>query len=102
MYTLIVSIEVKPEHRQDFVKAALQDGHDSLLNEPGTQRFEVIEDERNPNRFILSEVYADKAAFDAHATGPYFQAFAATVTDYYAQKPVWLVRGPVTPASTDA
>ena len=93
MYTIVVGLEIKPEHRQDFIKAALQDGHDSSLNEPGTRRFELLQDESNPNRFYLSEAYEDKAAFEAHANGPYFQAFAAAVSGYYVQKPTWLARG---------
>lgn len=93
MYFLVVSLEIKPEHRQDFIKAALQDGQDSCLNEPGTRRFDLIQDESNPNRFYLSEAYEDKAAFEAHANGPYFQAYFAAVSDYYAQKSTVLVRG---------
>lgn len=93
MYIIVVGLEIKPEHRQDFIKAALQDGHDSSLNEPGTRRFELLQDESNPNCFYLSEVYEDKAAFEAHANGPYFQAFVAAVSAYYAQKPTWLAKG---------
>jgi (4S)-4-hydroxy-5-phosphonooxypentane-2,3-dione isomerase len=93
MYAIVVGLEIKPEHRQDFIKAALQDGQDSSLNEPGTRRFELLQDESNPNRFYLSEAYEDKAAFEAHANGPYFQAFVAAVSGYYAKKPMWLARG---------
>jgi quinol monooxygenase YgiN len=93
VYIIVVSLEIKPEHRQDFIKAALQDGQDSTLNEPGTRRLELVQDESNPNRFYLSEAYEDKAAFEAHASGPYFQAYFAAVSGYYALKPMWLVRG---------
>jgi (4S)-4-hydroxy-5-phosphonooxypentane-2,3-dione isomerase len=93
MYMIVVSFEIKPEHRQDFIKAALQDGQDSSLNEPGTRRIELIQDESKPNRFYLSEAYEDKAAFEAHANGPYFQAYFAAVSGYSAQESTWLVRG---------
>ncbi len=93
MYAIVVGLEIKPEHRQDFIKAALRDGHDSSISEPGTRRFELLQDESNPNRFYLGEAYEDKAAFETHANGPYFQAFAAAVSGYYVQKPTWLARG---------
>ena len=93
MYIIVVGLEIKPEHRQDFIKAALQDGHDSSLNEPGTRRFELLQDESNHNCFYLSEAYEEKAAFEAHANGPYFQAFVAAVSGYFAQKPTWLAQG---------
>jgi len=99
MYVIVVSTEIKPEHRQDFIKAALQDGHDSCLNEPGTQRFELVQDESNPNRFYFIEAYEDKAAFEAHGNRPYFQAFTAAVAGYEAQKPTWLVRGTLASSS---
>ena len=99
MYVIVVSTEIKPEHRQDFLKAALQDAHDSSLNEPGTRRFELIEDESNPNRFYFMEVYEDKAAFEAHGNGPYFQAFVAAVSGYEAKPSTWLVRGTLVSSS---
>jgi autoinducer 2-degrading protein len=93
MYIVVIKLEIKPEYRQDFIKAALQDGHDSISNEPGTRRFELVQDESHPNRFCLSEAYEDQAAFEAHIKGPYFQAFAAAASAYYAQQPTWLARG---------
>jgi (4S)-4-hydroxy-5-phosphonooxypentane-2,3-dione isomerase len=93
MYVIVVSLESKPEHHQDFIKAALQDAHDSSLNEPGTQRFERLQDGSHPNRFYLSEAFEERAAFEAHESGPYAQAYFAAVSGYYAQKPMWLVRG---------
>ncbi len=93
MYIITIGLEIKPEHRQDFIKAALQDGHDSSLNEPVTRRFELLHDESNPHHFYLSEAYENKAAFEAYANGPYFQASVAAVSGYYAQKPTWLAKG---------
>ena len=90
MYVVVVSMEIKPEHRQDIIKAALQNAHDSCLNEPGTRRIELVEDESNPNHFYEIAAFEDKAASEAHGNGPYVQAFAAAFADYVAQKPTWL------------
>jgi (4S)-4-hydroxy-5-phosphonooxypentane-2,3-dione isomerase len=92
MYQFLVSFTVQPEHRDDFVRVAKKTAHDSLANELGSHRFEVIADEEDPNVFYLNEVYADVDAFNAHANGPYFGAFFAEASAY-ADGPTWLMRG---------
>lgn len=92
MYQFLVSFTVRPDRHDDFVRLAAKTARDSLANEPGSHRFEVIADEENPDVFYLNEVYADVAAFDAHAGGPYFGAFFAEAGTY-AEGPTWLMRG---------
>lgn len=92
MYEIAVSFTVQSDRRDDFIDIALRTGRDSLANEPGTQRFELLVDEADPNRFYLSEGYADEDAFKAHAGGPYFGAFF-TEASSYADGPTWLIKG---------
>ncbi|MFE7034836.1 putative quinol monooxygenase [Streptomyces sp. NPDC057621] len=92
MYQFLVSFTVQPEHRDDFVEAAGRAARDSLANEPGSRRFEIIADAENPDVFYLNEAYADVEAFDAHAGGPYFAAFFAQASAY-AEGPTWLMKG---------
>lgn len=92
MYQFVVSFTVPPERHEDFVRLATKTGQDSLANEPGSHRFEVIADAENPDLFHLNEVYADVDAFNAHAAGPYFGAFFAEAGTY-AEGPTWLMRG---------
>jgi quinol monooxygenase YgiN len=92
MYQFVASFTVQPEHREDFVRVARKTARDSLANEPGSRRFEVIADEESPDLFYLNEVYADADAFNAHASGPYFRAFFAEASAY-AEGPTWLMRG---------
>ncbi|MEU9345570.1 antibiotic biosynthesis monooxygenase [Streptomyces sp. NPDC048278] len=94
MYQFLVSFTVRPDRRDDFVRAARRTARDSLANEPGSHRFEVVADEENPDVFYLNEVYADADAFHAHAAGPYFAAFFAEA-GAYAEGPTWLMRGNV-------
>ncbi|GLW12988.1 hypothetical protein Misp01_81160 [Microtetraspora sp. NBRC 13810] len=94
MYQFLVSFTVRPERRDDFVRAARRAARDSVANEPGSHRFEVIADEKNPDLFYLNEVYADLDAFNTHAAGPYFGAFFAEA-GAYAEGPTWLMRGNV-------
>ncbi|MER7812048.1 putative quinol monooxygenase [Streptomyces sp900116325] len=92
MYQFLVSFTVPPEHRDDFVRAAQRTARDSLANEPGSLRFELLADEENPDLFYLNEAYADVDAFNAHASGPHFAAFFAEASTY-AQGPTWLMKG---------
>ena len=66
MYVLLVQIDILPEHRDAFITAMSGHARRARENEPGTIRFDVIKDENEPNRAYFYEVYADKAAFDAH------------------------------------
>jgi len=91
MYIIVSRFQIKPKHRQDFIKAPLQDSRISRQHEPGTIRFELVQDESDPNRFFLSEAYKEKEAFDAHKKGRFFQDFFADISDYYSLKE--LVRG---------
>ncbi|MFC4032350.1 putative quinol monooxygenase [Streptomyces polygonati] len=92
MYQILVSFTVRAEHRDDFVRAARKTARDSLANEPGSARFEVIKDENDPNILYLNEVFADVDAFNTHAGGPYFGAFFAEVGKY-SEGPTWLMKG---------
>ena len=92
VYQFVASFVVPPERRDDFVRLASKTGRDSVANEPGSRRFEVIADESDPNLFYLNEVYADVEAFNTHAAGPYFGAFFAEAGTY-AEGPAWLMRG---------
>jgi autoinducer 2-degrading protein len=99
VYQFVVSFTVQPERRADFVKIAQKTGRDSLANEPGSLRFEVLSDESDPDVFYLNEAYADAEAFNAHANGPYFGAFFAEASTY-AEGPTWLMKANVlTPAA---
>lgn len=91
MYQFVVSFDVQPEHRDDFIRAAQRSGRDALENEPGALRFEILADPENPDVVYLNEAYADLDAFNTHASGPYFAAFYADVSAY-AEGPTFLMR----------
>jgi quinol monooxygenase YgiN len=76
VYVLIVKLQVKPESREDFLKAAVAyDASGSVGNEPGCYRFDVIQDETDPNALYFYEVYRDKEAFQAHGKTSHFAQF---------------------------
>ena len=90
MYVLVVTIDVKPDQK-DSLLATLDDARGSVRNEPGCVRFDVIQDEHTENRMYLYEVYADRAAFDAHEASPHTRRYLAARDQYLASTEVdWL------------
>ena len=84
MYTLMVTIQIKPEHRNSFVEAMLEDARSSLQNEPGVVRFDMHQDEHDPNRFYMYEVFRDRDAFEAHLQTPQVDRLREATETWYA------------------
>ncbi len=84
MRVLIVKTQVKPEYREQFIAASLGDAQGSVENEPGCLRFDVIQDEEDPNVIYFYEVYRDQAALDAHVQYPHYVKWRDTVKDWRA------------------
>ena len=92
MYVLLVTIQIQPEHREAFLESMLDDARGSVNDEPGCLRFDVIQDETDPNKIYLYEVYKDEAAFQEHLKAPHFIRWRDTVKDWYAA-PTIVARG---------
>jgi (4S)-4-hydroxy-5-phosphonooxypentane-2,3-dione isomerase len=88
MYALVVTIDIKPGHKDAFIAAMLDDAVGSVRHEPGCLRFDVIQDEKNADRIYLYEVYADRAAFDAHMKTRHFLTWQEAVKDWFVAPPV--------------
>ncbi len=71
MLVLLVDIRVKPEHREAFIQASLAN-HQGSRKEPGNLRWDFLQNEEDPDRFTLYEVYRDKAALEEHQKQPHY------------------------------
>lgn len=56
MLVVLVHVHVKPETIDEFVAAALENARNSV-QEPGVARFDVVQQQDDPTRFVLIEVY---------------------------------------------
>ncbi len=103
MYVLLVQVDVKLEHRDPFVTAAGEHARRACQNEPGTIRFDVIADEKDPNCLYFYEAYVDRAAFDAHGKSESIAIFRAE-TNGWSTGTTIIGRGETTypPNSDDA
>jgi autoinducer 2-degrading protein len=84
MYVVCVTINVKPEHVEDFIPAILDNAR-GTRQEPGNLRFDVLQAEDDPTRFFLYEVYYTKEDFAAHQQTAHFYAWRDAVQDWMAQ-----------------
>jgi quinol monooxygenase YgiN len=80
MLGAILRFEVRPEHREAFVRALAEHGRAAVPTETGTLRFDVIADQGDPNRLFLYEAYADADAFNAHLNGESHRHFVDVVS----------------------
>jgi (4S)-4-hydroxy-5-phosphonooxypentane-2,3-dione isomerase len=74
MYIMHVSIRVKPECVDAFIKATIGNAQGSV-QEPGVARFDVIQELEDPTRFKLVEVYYSEADVAKHKETAHFAAW---------------------------
>jgi (4S)-4-hydroxy-5-phosphonooxypentane-2,3-dione isomerase len=84
MYVVCVTINVKPEHVEDFIPAILDNAR-GTRQEPGNLRFDVLQAEDDPTRFFLYEVYYTKEDFAAHQQTAHYYAWRDATQDWMTQ-----------------
>lgn len=72
MIALIVSLDVVPEHLDDFTAAITQNAARTFTDEPGCLHFDVTQDLTDPHHFVFYELYEDEEAVAAHRAAPHF------------------------------
>jgi (4S)-4-hydroxy-5-phosphonooxypentane-2,3-dione isomerase len=89
-YVVTVVFRAKPEQRDAFRKAMVENATASRTREPGCRQFDVCE---SPDATIfLYEVYDDEAAFKAHLATDHFLRFDAAVKPWLEHKQVTVYR----------
>jgi autoinducer 2-degrading protein len=77
MLAMWVKVRVKPDMRKRFLEAIEVDALGSERDEPGCYRFNVLQDEKDPDVYYFYEVYEDQAALEKHRTMPHYAAWRA-------------------------
>jgi autoinducer 2-degrading protein len=85
MIALVVQVKVKPEMREKFLAAALDDSTCSVRDEAGCLRFDVLQDNGDANKFFFYEVYRDEAAVEAHRAAPHYARWRAAAAEVLAE-----------------
>lgn len=84
MYVVAVTVWVKPEHVQQFIEASLDNARNSR-KEPGNVRWDFLQAEDDPARFLLYEAYRQKDDFARHQQTEHYARWKSAVTDWMAQ-----------------
>jgi len=88
MYVVTVEFEIKEENLGAFRAQMIANARASREREQGCLQFDVCADPAKAQRIFLYEVYADRAAFDAHLAAEHFKTFDRTVAPWIAAKTV--------------
>jgi quinol monooxygenase YgiN len=84
MLVVHVHVHVKPECVEAFKQATLANARESL-KEPDVARFDVVQQQDNPSRFVLVEVYRDAAAATAHKETKHYPVWRDAVAPMMAE-----------------
>jgi len=84
MYLVHVHVRVKPESVQAFKQATLINSRESI-KEPGIFRFDFLQRQDDPTRFLLVEGYRSDEASAAHKTTQHYQTWRDTVAQMMAE-----------------
>ena len=79
-----VQVRVKAERVEEF-KAATAANARASRQEPGIARFEVLQQEDDPTRFVLVEAYRTAEAPAAHKETAHYQKWRDTVAEMMAE-----------------
>jgi quinol monooxygenase YgiN len=84
MLIVHVHVHVEPEFIEQFRLASLENARSSV-QEPGIARFDVLQREDDPARFILVEVYRDATAPGRHKETAHYAAWRDAVAGMMAE-----------------
>jgi len=84
MFIVHVFVHVKEGMVDDFIAATIENAKNSL-NEPGIARFDFVQQQDNPTRFVLVEVYRTADDPAKHKETNHYKKWRNTVAGMMAE-----------------
>ena len=84
MLIVHVHVRMKPEFLEAFKRASLENARHSV-QEPGIARFDVVQQQDDPTRFVLVEAYRTPEAPAAHKETKHYLAWRDAVAPMMAE-----------------
>jgi (4S)-4-hydroxy-5-phosphonooxypentane-2,3-dione isomerase len=84
MIVTIVHVYVKPEFIQAFIEATRRN-HEYSLKEDGNLRFDILQDDKDPSKFVLYEAYTSEQAVLAHKEKSHYSLWRDQVAPWMAK-----------------
>ncbi|NPE07433.1 MAG: antibiotic biosynthesis monooxygenase [Asgard group archaeon] len=101
MYVVCVTVYVKEENRNEFIKAVLENAKNTR-KESLNFRFDVLQCLDDPNQFFLYEVYKDESGFVSHKETNHYKIWRETVAPMMAQPREGIKHKNIFPLEEDA
>ncbi len=96
MYIVHVLIHIKPEAIEDFRKATIINAQNSN-KEPGIIRFDFLQQQDDPTRFTLVEIYRTPEDQLKHRETSHYNVWKDTVAEMMAEPRVGVKFSPIYP-----
>ncbi|NQU43993.1 antibiotic biosynthesis monooxygenase [bacterium] len=84
MFIVHVFVHVKPDRMDDFKAATVENARNSV-REAGIARFDVVQQQDDPTRFVLVEVYRTAQDAARHKETAHYQKWRDTVEAMMAE-----------------
>jgi autoinducer 2-degrading protein len=84
VFIVHVHVHVKPDVVDAFREATVENARNSV-QEPGIARFDVIQQQDDPTRFVLVEVYRTQADTTRHKETPHYHRWRDTAAEMMAE-----------------
>lgn len=100
MLAVHVHVHVKPDCVDAFIEATTENARNSI-REPGIARFDVVQQQDDPTRFVLVEVYRTPEDPARHKETAHYAAWRDAVADMMAEPRSSVKYANCFPPSTD-
>lgn len=84
MLIMLAFVHVTDDGIEKFAAASTANALESI-KEPGCKAFNVIQQNDDPSKFVLHEIYDDQAALDRHKETAHYAAWRDAVADIMAE-----------------
>ena len=84
MIVTCVSVYVKPDHIEDFIRASVEN-HNCSIKEPGNLRFDILQNTQDPASFTLYEAYETDEAASTHKNTQHYLRWRDAVAPWMAK-----------------
>ena len=90
MLAVCVDFEIDPASLDAFLTIMKKNASDSLANEVGCHQFDIAQDQQNPTKIFLYELYDDAVAFELHKKASHYLEFNDAISGMVNKKSIRL------------
>ena len=92
MLAVCVDFEIDLTSLDAFLIIMMKNASDSLANEVGCHQFDIAQDQQNPTKIFLYELYDDAAAFEMHKKASHYLEFNDAISGMVNKRSIRLLK----------